>query len=74
MIEHFELHDRVQMKKPHACGGNEWEIVRVGADVKIRCLTCNRLVMLERAEFVKRAKKNLTEKERQTNEREQNAE
>lgn len=68
MITDFQLGDRVLMKKPHACGGNEWQIVRVGADIKIKCLGCGRLIMLERAEFMKRAKKNLSEKERSEHE------
>ncbi len=57
MIDTFALGDRVILKKPHACGENLWEIVRVGADVKIRCTACNRVVMLDRLEFMKRAKK-----------------
>lgn len=61
MITHFELGDRVVMRKPHACGTNEWVVVRTGADVKIRCCSCNRVVMLDRGDFLKRAKKNLSE-------------
>ena len=57
MVEQFDLKDRVMMKKPHACGGNDWTIIRVGADVKIRCNQCGRIVMLDRAEFVRMAKK-----------------
>ncbi len=57
MIDAFALGDRVVMRKPHACGANEWQIIRTGADVKIKCLQCGRIVMLDRAEFVKRAKK-----------------
>ena len=60
MIETFSLGDRVIMKKPHACGENLWEIVRVGADVKLKCTGCGRVVMLDRLEFLKRAKKLLT--------------
>lgn len=56
MIEHFELGDTVRMKKPHACGADTWTITRVGADVKIRCLGCGRLVMLDRLDFLKSAK------------------
>ena len=37
MIDAFELHDRVMLKKPHACGENLWEITRVGADIKLKC-------------------------------------
>ena len=60
MIENFSLGDRVILKKPHACGENLWEIVRVGADVKLKCTGCGRVVMLDRLEFLKRAKKLLT--------------
>ena len=47
----------VVMKKKHPCGGTRWKVVRVGADIKITCLTCQRTVMLDRAEFEKRVKK-----------------
>ncbi len=57
MIDAFSLGDQVVMKKPHACGENLWEIVRVGADVKLKCTACGRVVMLDRLEFLKRAKK-----------------
>ena len=53
----FDLGDIIQTKKPHPCGKNEWKIIRVGADIKIRCLNCGRIVMLDRFEFVKRLKK-----------------
>lgn len=57
MIDTFGLGDRVILKKPHACGENLWEIVRVGADVKLKCSGCERVIMLDRLEFLKRAKK-----------------
>ncbi len=57
MIEEFALGDHAVMRKPHACGGNEWLITRTGADVKIKCLQCGRIVMLDRADFMKSAKK-----------------
>lgn len=53
----FELGDIVQMKKPHPCGGNRWEIIRVGVDYKIKCLQCGHIVMLPRWEFEKKVKK-----------------
>ncbi len=43
--------DRVRMRKPHPCGGYEWEVTRVGADIGILCLTCGRRVMLPRSRF-----------------------
>lgn len=53
----FYIGDIVQMKKDHPCGSKEWEIVRVGADIKIKCCGCGRLVMLPRAKFEKDVKK-----------------
>jgi hypothetical protein len=53
--------DRVQMRKPHPCGSDRWEIYRVGTDVGIQCLGCNRRVLLTRSVFNKRVKKVLTE-------------
>ena len=47
----------VIMKKGHPCGTNEWEVVRVGADIKIRCTGCNRIIMMPRVEFNKKLKK-----------------
>jgi len=63
MIQQFDLGDVVQMKKPHACGSNEWTVIRVGADVKIKCDACGRIVMLDRADFVRMGKKILKKKE-----------
>lgn len=59
MISEFSLGDVVMMKKPHACGSNEWTIIRVGADIKIKCNHCGRIVMLDRADFVRMGKKTL---------------
>ena len=61
MIESFALGDTVQMKKPHACGKNAWRITRTGADVKLKCLHCGRVVMLDRQDFLRAGKKVLLE-------------
>ena len=53
----YELGDIVKLKKPHPCGGNLWEVVRTGADVKIKCLKCGRVVMLDLLTFGKSLKK-----------------
>ena len=53
----FLLGNIVEMKKGHPCGANEWEIVRLGADVKIKCVNCGRLVMISRIDFNKKVKK-----------------
>ena len=58
MIE-FELGDHIRMKKQHACGTNEWIVTRTGADIKLRCVKCGRVVMLDRLDFLRDAKKNL---------------
>lgn len=52
----FSVGDRVIMRKPHPCGGNEWEIMRTGIDFRIRCLKCGRVVMLPRPRFEKQVK------------------
>jgi hypothetical protein len=57
MQQDFSAGDRVQMRKPHPCGGDQWEIYRVGADIGLRCLTCERRVMLARSVFLKRLKR-----------------
>ena len=58
-MDAFVLGDVVQMKKTHPCGCDRWMIIRVGADIKIRCQgeNCGRIVMMDRADFVKRMKK-----------------
>ncbi len=45
------------MRKPHPCGSSLWRVTRVGADIKIKCEGCGRIVMLERSVFEKRLKK-----------------
>ena len=53
----YKLGSVVIMKKQHPCGTNKWEIIRVGADIKIKCLECERTIMLPRVEFNKKLKK-----------------
>ena len=53
----YKLGDKVIMKKEHPCKTNYFEIVRVGADIKIKCLNCGRVVMMPRVEFNKKIKK-----------------
>lgn len=59
----FALHDIVEMKKQHPCGTNRWKIIRMGMDVRIKCLGCNRSLMIPRKEFEKKLKKVLEEAE-----------
>lgn len=53
----FALNDIVQMKKQHPCGTNKWKIIRVGADIRIKCCGCERSLMMPRTQFVKKMKK-----------------
>lgn len=64
MVENFNLGDIVQMKKQHPCGTYDFEIIRVGADIKIKCTGCGRIVMIPRSKFVKGAKKIVVEVEK----------
>lgn len=57
MIDNFNLGDIVEMKKQHPCGTNQFEIIRVGADIKIKCIGCGRIVMIPRNKFQKDAKR-----------------
>lgn len=60
MDKEYRLGSIVVMKKQHPCGTNEWEITRIGADIKIKCLNCNRSIMMPRIEFNKKIKKVIT--------------
>ena len=53
----YKLGSIVEMKKQHPCGTNRWEITRVGTDIKIMCIACNRTIMLPRVDFNKKVKK-----------------
>ena len=57
MNQNYKLGNIVIMKKQHPCGTNKWQITRIGADIKIKCLNCNRTIMLPRVEFNKKIKK-----------------
>lgn len=53
-ITPIKVGDVVRLKKPHACGSNEWEITKLGMDIGLTCLACDRKVRLVRAEFDRR--------------------
>ncbi|KOA20296.1 hypothetical protein CLHOM_12920 [Clostridium homopropionicum DSM 5847] len=57
MEKEFYLGDIVETKKQHPCGSKKWEVIRLGADIKIKCLGCDRIVMLPRTKFEKSIKK-----------------
>lgn len=57
MDKEYKLGSKVMMKKSHPCGSNEWEITRLGADIKIKCINCGRFIMMPRIDFNKKIKK-----------------
>jgi hypothetical protein len=57
MDKEYKLNSIVTMKKEHPCGSNEWQITRLGADIKIKCIKCGRSIMLPRIAFNKKLKK-----------------
>ena len=56
-MDDITLGDVIETRKPHPCGGSVWDVIRVGADIKIRCRTCAHIVMLDRETFLKRRKR-----------------
>jgi hypothetical protein len=52
----IRLNDVVQLRKSHPCGGNRWQVTRLGADIGLLCLTCQHKVLLPRGQFLKQLK------------------
>lgn len=54
----YDLNDIVEMKKQHPCKkSTQWKIIRMGADIKIKCLGCGSAIMFDRSEFEKKLKR-----------------
>ena len=56
----FHVGDRIQTRKSHPCGSDQWIITRTGADIKIRCCGCGHVVMMDLNTFEKRVRKVLS--------------
>ncbi len=56
----LDLGDRIRLRKPHPCGSFDWVVVRLGADIGLRCEKCGRRVLLPRAEVERRTKQVLS--------------
>lgn len=56
-VKEFHLGDIVTMKKPHPCGTNAWQIIRMGMDIRIKCVACGRSVLMPRVEFERAMRK-----------------
>lgn len=52
----LQLHDIITTKKPHPCKGNTFEVIRLGADYKIKCLTCGKIILIDDETLQKRIK------------------
>ena len=61
MLPELRLDDIVRLRKPHPCGGFEWKVVRLGADIGLECLQCKRRVLLTRRELFRRLKANISQ-------------
>lgn len=59
----LHLHDMVELKKEHPCGSRRWEVMRVGMDIKLRCLGCGHEVMAPRRKVERSIKRIVTEEE-----------
>lgn len=56
VLEDLGFGDIIRMRKPHPCGGYEWRVVRLGADIGLECLECGRRIMLDRRALKNRMK------------------
>ena len=63
MVLELRLGDVVELRKVHPCGGLEWEVVRLGADIRIRCMQCERTVLMPRSALEKRMRRKVTRAE-----------
>lgn len=57
MADKFDVGDVIRMKKPHPCGSYEWEILRVGADFRLKCAGCGHQIMVSRKLVEKNTRK-----------------
>ncbi len=55
----IRLDDIVRLRKPHPCGGTDWRVVRLGSDIGLVCLTCQRKVLIPRSQLIKQIKAQL---------------
>lgn len=63
MLPDLEIDDLLRLRKPHPCGSTDWVVVRIGADIGLKCLGCGRRILLPRREVVRRMKTRLPQGE-----------
>lgn len=64
MADRFDVGDIIKMKKPHPCGSSEWEVLRTGADFRLKCMGCGHQIMVSR-KLVEKNTRRITKKEQQ---------
>ena len=62
MEKQYGLNSIVEMKKKHACGNNEWQVIRLGVDIKLKCVSCGREIMIDRLKFESKLRRIISEK------------
>lgn len=55
----YTLDEIIQTKKPHVCGSDKWKVIRTGADIKLECQGCKRIIMISSYELDKKIKRNM---------------
>lgn len=65
MDKKYDIGTIVEMKKKHACQANKWLITRVGVDIKLQCLNCGRIILLDRLEFEHKLRRIISEKSKE---------
>jgi len=63
MLPEIQVNDVVRLRKAHPCGGFDWKIYRLGADIGLECLSCGRRVLLTRRTLARRLKMVLPKEE-----------
>ena len=59
MVREFSLQDVVRLRKAHPCGSYQWQVVRLGADIGLRCLACGRRILTPRSVLEQRLEQHL---------------
>ncbi len=60
MLPDLEMHEVLRLRKPHPCGSYDWVVVRLGADIGLKCLGCGRRILLSRRDVSRRLKARLS--------------
>ncbi len=56
MLPELRMESIVRLRKPHPCGNTDWRVIRLGADIRLKCLGCGRVILLSRRDLARRMK------------------